>query len=175
MTRCVIRISMAVYKEANMPSKKNNHYFWEHAVTTLEKEASWAYQQFKHSLPKKWEKRLDHWSANDIIQLAFKKRNQIAKEVKCYADGIVHTLSGAHILPNRNKLVKEAKQNLQGFVKKIQKTNVAHEAIKLASNKGSEFLSLLNFPTKKDVSKLNLRLNQLEKKLKSLGQKTQPM
>lgn len=154
-----------------MPNKKSNHLFWDHAFDAVEKQANWAYRQFKHSLPKKWEKRLDHWSAKDVIHLALKKRNQIAKEVKYYADGIVHTLNQAHILPERNKLVKEAKRNLQGFVKKIQKSNVAHIAIDLASSKGNEFLTMLNFPTKKDVGRLNARLGQLEKRLKNLSGK----
>lgn len=157
--------------------KKGNHRFLpvsfpavDHALATLEKQAAWAYQEFKHFLPKKLEKKLNQWNAEEVFRLAIQKRNQIAKEVKHYADSIVSTLNEAHILPNRNQLAKEAKRNLQGFVKKIQKSNVAHIAIDLASAKGSEFLAMLNFPTKKDVGKLNTRLSQLEKKLKNLSQ-----
>lgn len=104
----------------------------------------------------------------DIIHLALQKRNQISKEVRYYADGIVHTLTHADFLPNKNKLIREARHNLERFVKKIQKSDVASRAIDMAADKGGEFLSLLNFPTKKDVARLNSRLNHLEKRLKTL-------
>lgn len=110
-----------------------------HAFSTLEKQASVAY-----------------------------KRLHLSKEVKHYADGIVHTLTRADFLPNRNKLIREARHNMEKFIKKIQKSDVASKALDLASNKGNKVLSLLNFPTKKDVSRLNARLNQLEKRLKGL-------
>lgn len=119
-------------------NKKNNHPL----LDTIEKQALWAFKQFKKS--------------------------QIVKEVKFYADGIVNTISHADILPNKNKLVKEAKKNLEGFVKKIRKSDVAHIALDLASKKSAQVLSLLNFPTKKDVSRLSVRLSQLEKRLKDL-------
>ena len=95
----------------------------------------------------------------------------VIKEVRFYADGIIHTLNHADILPNKNYLMKEAKKNLEGFMKKIQKSGVAHIACDLASQKSSQVLALLNFPTKKDVAKLNARLSTLEKKLKHLSGK----
>lgn len=137
----------------NKGTKKNHGGFpfsfqrVNHAIETLEKEAMWAYKQFKGALPKNWERRLTQLTSNDIFKLALKKRSQITKE---------------------------AKRNLQGFVKKIQKSNVAHVAKNLAKTKGNEFLSMLNFPTKKDVSKLNARLSQIEKRLKNLGSRSNP-
>ena len=122
-------------------NKKHNN----HLLGTIEKQAAWALRQFKKS--------------------------QIVKEVKYYADGIVETISQSDILPDKKRLVKEAKKNLEGFMKKIQKSNVAHMAIDLASQKSSQLLSLFDFPTKKEVSRLNARLSQLEKKLKGLNHK----
>ena len=99
--------------------------------------------------------------------IAYKKFH-LSKEVKHYADGIVHTLTRADFLPNKNKLIREARHNMERFVKKIQKSHVASKALDMAADKGNEFLSLLNFPTKKDVLRLNARLNQIEKRLKVL-------
>ena len=92
----------------------------------------------------------------------------VVKEVRYYADGIVQTINHADFLPNKNRLVKEAKKNLHGFLKKIQKSNVANKAIDLAQDKGNQVLSLLNFPTKKEVTRLSRRLSQLEKRLNTL-------
>lgn len=124
-----------------MNKKQNNH----HLLGTIEKQATWALRQFKKS--------------------------QIVKEVKYYADGIVETINQSDILPDKKQLVKEAKKNLECFMKKIQKSNVAHMAIDLASQKSSQLLSLFDFPTKKEVSRLSARLSQLEKKLKGLNHK----
>lgn len=116
-------------------------------------------------------RRTNHKGARGNHQFWNRPLETIVKEVRFYADGIIHTLNHADILPNKNYLMKEAKKNLEGFVKKIQKSNVAHIAIDLASQKSAQVLSLLNFPTKKDVAKLNARLSTLEKKLKHLGGK----
>lgn len=113
--------------------------------------------------------RTNHKRARGNHQFWNRPLETIVKEVRFYADGIIHTLNHADILPNKNYLMKEAKKNLEGFVKKIQKSNVAHIAIDLASQKSAQVLALLNFPTKKDVAKLNARLSTLEKKLKHLG------
>lgn len=113
--------------------KKTNHSPFPLGLNVLN-QASWAYKQFKH------------------------KRDQIAKEVKHYADGMIHVLNHADILPDKEGLLKEVKQNLKGFIRKIQKSNVAHMA-----------MDLLDFPTKKDVVKLSTRLSQLEKRLNLLS------
>lgn len=82
----------------------------------------------------------------------------LEKEAKYYSS----------ILPTKKFLIREAKKNLNGLMRKIQKSNVAHLAKDLATHKGSEVLSLLNFPSKKDVSRLNARLSQLEKKIRAI-------
>lgn len=105
-----------------------------HLLTTLEKQAEWAYTQVRH-----------------------------------YADGIVNTISHADFLPNKKKLVKEAKQNLDQFLRKLQKSEVANKAKKLALTEGSKFLAMLDFPSKKDVAKLSTRLSQLEKRLQNIS------
>lgn len=144
-----------------------------HALTTLEKGAEKfygkLYSEFKKTIPTPWAKKMGQLSYKDIMKLAAKKHNMITKEVRYYADGIVKTLNGADILPNKNRLVKEAKQSLKSFLAKVQKSNVAHQAKSLAAMNGSKILSLLNFPSKKEVSRLNARLGQLEKRLKGLG------
>lgn len=139
------------------------------ALNTLEKQAGWAYTQIRHSLPKNWDKKIGQLTSRDIVTMARKKRNQIAKEVKYYADGIVDTISRADFLSDKNRLVKEARKNLDSFLKKIQKSGVAHKAKDMAADKGAQVLSLLNFPTRKEVARLNGRLGQLEKQLKSLS------
>ena len=143
--------------------REPNHFSWHsfnHALTTLEKQAGTAYKQLKHSLPK--------MNAKEVFNLALKKKNQVAKEVKYYTDGIVETLANADFLSNKNRLVKEAKQNVSNILHKLQKSDVALKAKDLAATKGTRLLSLLNFPTKRDVAKLSSRLSQLEKKLKTL-------
>jgi len=162
-------------KRAKTRTSRGNHSLlplswnsFNHALTTLEKQAHWAYNQFKHSLPRQWERKLNQLTHEDIIRLAMKKRKQITKEVKYFADGIVDTINRADILPNKNRLVKQAKRNLANCLHMIQKSDVAKRARDLAMNKGSELVSMLNFPSKKQVAKLNARLSQLEKRLKGL-------
>lgn len=75
------------------------------------------------------------------------------------------------MLPTKKLLVREAKRSLNGLLNKIQKSNVAHLAKDLATHKGAEVLSLLNFPTKRDVNRLSSRLSQLEKRMKNLKQR----
>lgn len=89
------------------------------------------------------------------------------------ADGLVETLSKADFLPNKNYLIKEAKRNLKSLITKVEKTNVGAMAKNLAKTNSTKILSLLNFPTKKDVAKLNARLSQLEKKFQTLNHRTQ--
>lgn len=149
-----------------------NWHSFNHALTTLEKQAEWAYTQFKHTLPKNWEKKIDQFTSKDIVNLARKKRSMITKEVKHYTDGIVDTISRADFLSNKNHLVKEARKNFNTFLKKLQKSDVAHKAKDIAANKGEKVLSLLNFPTKKEVAKLNARLGQIEKQLRNLSTST---
>src|SRR3989339_176616 len=115
-------------KRTKARAGKGNHSLFplslrtfDHALNTLEKQAQWAYKQFKHTLPPKWERKLTGLTHRDIIHLALKKRNQITKEVKYFADGIVNTISRADILPDRNRLVKEAKKSLATCLSKLEK------------------------------------------------------
>lgn len=139
------------------------------ALTTLEKGAGRLYSDFKKTIPEPWAKKINLLSYKDIMKLAVKKHDLITKEVRYYADGIVKTLNKADILPNKNRLVKEAKQSLKCFLDKVQKSNVAHQAKNLAQLNSSKLLSILDFPSRKDVARLSGRLSQLEKKLKTLG------
>lgn len=82
----------------------------------------------------------------------------LEKEAKYYSS----------ILPTKRFLIREAKKNLNGLVRKIQRSNVAHLARDLAAHKGTEVLSLLNFPSKRDVTRLNARVSKLEQKLNSI-------
>lgn len=85
------------------------------------------------------------------------------------ADGLVETLSKADFLPNKNYLIKEAKRNLKSLLTKVEKTNVGAIAKNMAKTNSTKILSMLNFPTKKEVAKLNARLSQLEKKFRGLS------
>lgn len=80
----------------------------------------------------------------------------LEKEAKYYSS----------ILPTKKFLIREAKKNLNGLMRKIQKSDVAHLARDLATHQGAQMLSLLNFPSKRDVTRLNARVNKLEQKLK---------
>lgn len=92
----------------------------------------------------------------------------LEKQVRFYADGLVHTLSHAEeLLPNKAKLMREAKKNLNQFMRKVRKSNMTHLAKNLAHSNGQKLLALLDFPTKKDVARLNARLSKLEKRFKS--------
>lgn len=95
--------------------------------------------------------------------LAFKKKAQL--------DGIIHTIAAADFLSNKNHLVKEAKQNLEKCLHKIEKSDVALKAKHLAKAKGNELRSWFNVPSKRDITKLNSRLSQLEKRFKSLSRR----
>lgn len=64
--------------------------------------------------------------------------------------------------------VKEARKNLNHILTKMQKSPVGHIAKDLAKTNGTKVLSWLDFPTKKDVTKLHHRLSQLEQRMQDL-------
>lgn len=110
-------------------------------LSELERKAEKYYTQFKHVLPHPWEKKLA----------------QLTKQI-----------GHLDFAPGKNRLVQEARKNLKIILNKVEKSDMAHTVKNLAKANGHKILGLLNFPTKKEVSRLSARLGQLEKRFQSL-------
>ena len=146
------------------------------ALTNLEVQAEKAYDHVKtlptdlhKMLPKPWDRRLKNLTSKDVINFAVKQRDNVEHEVKRLADDIVHTLKGAHFLSKQEKLVKEARHNLEIILKKVRRNPMVIQAKDLAKNQGGQLLNILNVPTRKDISKLNSRLTQIEHRLTNIS------
>ena len=81
------------------------------------------------------------------------------------AKDIVHTLKEAHFLSKKERLVRDAQKNLEVILKKVRKNPMVVQAKDLAVNQSGHLLEALNVPSRKDVSLLNKRLSQIEKRL----------
>lgn len=92
--------------------------------------------------------------------------SRLEKKAGKYYTQVLHLLPVA--LKGKTVLAKGVKKNLEKFVKTLQKSDVAHIAKSFAKSNGKKVLNLLNFPSKKDVSKLNTRVTQLEKRFQGL-------
>src|SRR3989338_4710693 len=151
--------------------RKSPAYFGIHwptlnrALTGLEHQAERAYKQVK-TWPNDLQKVLSNdWTTRDLIEYAAKQRDNVEHEVRRIAKDIVHTLKEAHFLSKKERLVRDAQKNLEVILKKVRKNPMVVQAKDLAVNQSGHLLEALNVPSRKDVSLLNNRLSQIEKRL----------
>jgi hypothetical protein len=121
-------------------------------------------------------KGLDDWLSKlptqDWFDFASQQRARLAKEVNHLSTEILNRISESNILSNRDDILKEAKQHLESIMSHINGSELVSRVIDAARGTRNEILSFLNIPSSKELTTLQKRLHQLEKKMN--GGKARP-
>lgn len=114
-------------------------------------------------------KGLDDWltklPTQDWFDFASQQRTRLAKEVHHLSVEILNRIGESNILSNRDEILKDAKDHLESIVTRINRSELISRMIKAARGTRNEILSFLNIPSPKELSTLQKRLHQLEKKM----------
>ncbi len=103
----------------------------------------------------------------DWFDFASQQRTRLVREINHLSTEILHRIGEANILSNRDEIVKEAKDHLDSIITRINRSELISRVIKAARGTRNEILTFLNIPSPKELSALQKRLNQLEKKMTS--------
>lgn len=118
---------------------------------------------------------LENWlnmlPTQDWFDFASQQRVRLIREVSHLSGEILNRISESNILSNREDILKEAKEHLDHIISRINRSELISKVIDAARGTKNEILSFLNIPSSKELSSLQKRLNQLEKKMTS-GRRT---
>lgn len=103
--------------------------------------------------------------AQDWFDFASQQRTRLIREVNHLSTEILHRIGDSNIFSNRDEIVKEAKDHLDSIITRINRSELISRVINAARGTRNEILSFLNIPSPKELSSLQKRLNQLEKKM----------
>lgn len=101
----------------------------------------------------------------DWFDFATQQRTRLSREINHLSAEILHRISESNIFSNRDEIVKEAKEHLDSIITRINRSELISRVINAARGTRNEILSFLNIPSPKELSSLQKRLNQLEKKM----------
>lgn len=93
------------------------------------------------------------------------QRERLVKEVHGLAGEIVNRVGDATFFRNRDQLVKEVRNHMDSIISSLNRSELISKALGAASDTKNEILSFLNIPSQRELSTLQKRLNQLEKKM----------
>lgn len=105
--------------------------------------------------------------AQDWFDFASQQRTRLAREVNHLSSEILNRISDSHIFSNRDEILKEVKEHLDSILSRINHSELISKVIDAARGTRNEILSFLNIPSSKELSTLQKRLHQLEKKMTS--------
>ncbi len=103
----------------------------------------------------------------DWFDFASQQRARLAREVGHLSAEILNRISESNILSNRDDILKEAREHLDSIMTRINRSELISRVMDAARGTRNEILSFLNIPSSKELSSLQRRLNQLEKKMSS--------
>jgi hypothetical protein len=113
--------------------------------------------------------RLEDWlhklPTQDWFDFASQQRARLAREVSHLSSEILSRISESNILNNRDDILKEAKEHLDSIMTRINRSELISRVVDAARGTRNEILSFLNIPSSRELSTLQRRLNQLEKKM----------
>lgn len=113
--------------------------------------------------------KLGDWLAKlptqDWFDFATQQRTRLAREVNHLSSEILNRISESQIFSNRDEILKEAKNHLDSILTHINHSELISKMMNAARGTRNEILSFLNIPSPKELSSLQKRLNQLEKKM----------
>jgi len=101
----------------------------------------------------------------DWFDFASQQRHRLIREVNHLSAEIIGKISDSNIFSNRDEIVKEAKDHLDSIVSRLNQSELISRVIDAARGTKNEILSFLNIPSHKELTSLQRRLNQLEKKV----------
>lgn len=121
-------------------------------------------------------KKLEDWLSKlptqDWFDFATQQRARLAKEVNHLSTEILNRIGESNILSNRDEILTEAKEHLETIMSRINRSELVSRVIDAARGTRNEILSFLNIPSSKELTTLQKRLHQLEKKMN--GGKSRP-
>lgn len=121
-------------------------------------------------------KGLEDWlnklPTQDWFDFASQQRARLAREVNHLSTEILNRIGESNILSNRDEILKEAKEHLETIMSRINRSELISRVIDAARGTRNEILTFLNIPSSKELTTLQKRLNQLEKKM--TGGKARP-
>lgn len=113
--------------------------------------------------------KLGDWLAKlptqDWFDFATQQRTRLAREVNHLSSEILNRISESQIFSNRDEILKEAKNHLDSILTHINHSELISKVMNAARGTRNEILSFLNIPSPKELSSLQKRLHQLEKKM----------
>lgn len=113
--------------------------------------------------------KLEDWlnklPTQDWFDFATQQRARLAKEVHHLSAEILNRISESNILSNRDEILQEARDHLDSIMTRINRSELVSRVIDAARGTRNEILSFLNIPSSKELSTLQKRLHQLEKKM----------
>lgn len=143
-------------------------------LSQLEGQALKAYecvQAIRRRSTPDWKEWIEKLSPQDWMALAGAQRDRISLEVKNLSDEILSKIHGADILNGKDKLLKEAKNNLEVIIKRIDHSSLVEKAIDTAVHTKDGLLAFLNIPTHEEMTQLQRKLKRLERKMGQLNSK----
>lgn len=99
------------------------------------------------------------------FDFASQQRSRLIKEINHLSTEILNRIAESNIFSNRDDIIKEAKDHLDSIVNRLNQSELLSRVIHAARDTRNEILSFLNIPSSKELSSLQKRLNQLEKKI----------
>ena len=139
---------MAARKKTRTPKKKHNGKSKAYSATGLGNLLS--------KLP-----------TQDWFDFASQQRGRLIREVNHLSSEILSKIGDSNIFSNRDEIVKDAKDHLDSIISRLNQSELISRVIDAARGTKNEILSFLNIPSHKELSSLQRRLNQLEKKVTS--------
>ena len=113
--------------------------------------------------------------ANGIYNVAADKKEDLEREIRRLAEDIVDRAKDVELIPfnlaNRDKIITEAKRNLEELRDRLNASEWVARARVSASNTKDQFLSILSIPSQGELVKLQKKISNLEKRVNTLNKK----
>lgn len=116
-----------------------------------------------------WKEWINKLSPQDWSALAGAQRDRISLEVKTLADEILSRIHGADILEGKDRILKEAKDNLETIIHKIDHSSIVEKAIDTAIHTKDGLLAFLSIPTHEEMVQLQRKLKRLERRMEQIS------
>lgn len=111
---------------------------------------------------------IDRIGGADFINTATDKTEELVKEARQLADDVVNRLKTID-LSAANTVLKDLRGNVDQLLEKVQHLEVVEIAKDKAENTRKQVFNVLKIPTVDDVNRLNKKLGNLEKKIKTIS------
>lgn len=115
---------------------------------------------------------LNKLPAQDWFDFASQQRGRLIKEINHLSGEILNRIAESNIFSNRDDIINDARDHLDSIVSRLNQSELLSKVIHAARGTKNEILSFLNIPSSKELSSLQKRLNQLEKRITTARSRT---